>query len=69
MPSNSENAGERSTFAVPDELFQAVYDSPRSLPGEGVISETMLQNQGAFNSKVARKLVAKAKACNLFSSL
>jgi len=27
MRSNSENAGERSTFAVPDELFQAVYDS------------------------------------------
>jgi hypothetical protein len=36
MPSNSENAGERSTYAVPDELFKTVYDSPRSLPGEHV---------------------------------
>jgi hypothetical protein len=36
MPSNHENAGERSTYAVPDDLFQAVYDSPRSLPGEHV---------------------------------
>jgi hypothetical protein len=36
MPSNSENAGERSTYAVPDDLFQTVYDSPRSLPGEHV---------------------------------
>jgi len=36
MPSNPESASERSTYAVPDELFQTVYDSPRSLPGEQV---------------------------------
>jgi hypothetical protein len=36
MPSNSESAGERSTYAVSDDLFQTVYESPRSLPGEHV---------------------------------
>lgn len=36
MPSSSESAGNRSTYAVPDDLFQTVYDSPRSLPGEHV---------------------------------
>jgi hypothetical protein len=36
MPSHPEGADRRSTYAVPDELFQAVYDSPRSLPGTHV---------------------------------
>jgi ribosomal protein S14 len=36
MPSHPESTGERSTFRVPDELFRAVYESPRSLPGEHV---------------------------------
>ncbi|MGN6256324.1 MAG: hypothetical protein ACTHN3_01045 [Solirubrobacterales bacterium] len=36
MTSHSESGGERSTYAVPDDLFQTVYDSPRSLPGEHV---------------------------------
>jgi hypothetical protein len=36
MPSHPQSADKRSTYAVPDELFQAVYDSPRSLPGEHV---------------------------------
>lgn len=36
MPSDSKGAGMRQTYAVPDDLFQTVYDSPRSLPGEHV---------------------------------
>jgi hypothetical protein len=36
MTSNPESTGKRSTYAVPDDLFQRVYESPRSLPGEHV---------------------------------
>jgi hypothetical protein len=36
MPSHPRKAGERATYAVPDKLFQRVYDSPRSLPGKHV---------------------------------
>jgi hypothetical protein len=36
MTSHRKGVGERSTFEVPDELFQTVYDSPSSLPGEQV---------------------------------
>ena len=36
MSSHSQDARRRATYAVPDEVFQAVYDSPRSLPGEHV---------------------------------
>jgi hypothetical protein len=36
MPSDPESAAKRSTYPVSDELFQAVYDSPRSLPGKDV---------------------------------
>src|SRR4051794_19447605 len=35
MTSGAEGAS-RSTYPVPDELFQQVYDSPRSLPGRHV---------------------------------